>query len=551
MSEVYLAMSGHYEFETVCVVKRLMPALAAQAEHARRFRHEADLARRLSHSNLVSTHNIGEVDGEVFLVQEFVEGQDVSRLLDELGKRRRSLPIPIAAYIASEIARGLSYAHSFEGLELVHRDINQPNVRLTYAGEVKLLDFGIASSNLHGERANDQGVRGKLWHLAPEQLEPGGIVDRRADIYAVGVLLWELLTNRPVGTTRAGTQEGRTAETEGEVMVWITRGQHQAASAFNPDVPPELDAVVARAMHIRPDQRYASADELRRALAAFVALDFHPEEQLAGLMKDFFPPERERSQRQRLIEAARGLLVREEPPSRVPQQAIEVSDQGPGLVRRHAVWAGPVAVGALIGIGALFYLRRTGSPDGEPALLVQHATATVTATAPTNVRPMARPATAPTEPDSRQAASVRSSSPRPTGTKGERPGGAPPGAVPQAAALHPAAVAASATATATTAAGSETASAKINHLDLARRAFNERDWPRALAESKLAATAGGGADAYALIGNTYFKMGRFADAEASYVRAVALDPKNALLQERLSIAHARAEQEKPRQRHDP
>ncbi|HEY5284882.1 MAG TPA: serine/threonine-protein kinase, partial [Polyangia bacterium] len=209
MGEVYLAMSGHRELETLCVVKRLRPALLSQPEHVRRFRHEADLARRLVHGNLAHTHNIGEVDGEVFLVQELVEGHDVSALLEVMAARRRVLPVPVAAYIASEVARGLSYAHAFENLDLVHRDINPPNVCLNYSGEVKLLDFGIASSNLHGERGSDHQAVGKLWHLAPEQLQPGAKIDRRTDVYALGVVLWELLTQRQVGTSRENGREVR------------------------------------------------------------------------------------------------------------------------------------------------------------------------------------------------------------------------------------------------------------------------------------------------------------------------------------------------------
>ncbi len=558
MSTVYLAMSGHRDLETVCVVKRLLPALASQPEHVRRFRHEADLARRLVHSNLANTHNIGEVEGEVFLVQEFVEGHDVSALLDELGKRRRSLPIPIAIHIASEIARGLAYAHAFENLNLVHRDINQPNVRLTYAGEVKLLDFGIASSNLHGERAGEQGVRGKLWHLAPEQIRPGATIDRRTDIYAVGVLLWELLTGRPVGTTRAGSQEGRTPETEGEVMVWITRGQHQAPSAFNPDVSPELDALVAKAMHVNPDERHASADELRRALAPFVAPDFHPEEELSALLKEFFSPEQERRERQRLIDSGRGLLVSEggrsqhlERPSGV--EARRATRRGAALLKKRAAWIIPVALGALVGLACLLYLHASRKHGAGLNAGVRPPIPTAAST----LQPRASPSAAPgpsIPPGSqfsgkagRPSEGARQLSPAPL--PGKRENQPPPtaAAIVAAPATAAQAVVPPIAAAQPSSQKADAAVAKVDHLDLARQAFDERDWPRALAEAKVATVAGGGVDAHALVGNTYFKMGRFADAEKSYARAVALDPKNSLLQDRLRIAHARAEQASPGQ----
>jgi serine/threonine protein kinase len=555
MGAVYLAMSGHRDLETLCVVKRLLPAFASQPEHVRRFRHEADLARRLVHSNLASTHNIGEVDGEVFLVQEFVEGQDVSALLDRLAERGRSLPIPIALHIAGEIARALSYVHAFENLRLVHRDINQPNVRVTYAGEVKLLDFGVASSRLHGERSGGHDVLGKLWHLAPEQIRPGGKIDCRTDIYAVGVLLWELLTGRPVGTTRTGDGEGRTPETEGEVMVWITRGEHQAPSTFNRDVPPELDLLVARAMHVDPDQRPPSADELRRALAPFMASDLHPEQELSGLMKELFSPEQERAQRQRLVEQGRDLLVSEGGPSGAMSGALgsrmkRLWRRGADVASKHAAWAAPVAVGALVGLLCLLYFRGTSQPAAGTGSAASRATMTSEAV---EQRPPAAasathsplPAQGPLPAARAAEAQARMRSPAPSRpvvapAVAAQPTVSPPSVASPA---TPRAVASPSVAVPSTAPPKgQSAGGKTDHLELAREAFNLRDWPRALAEGSSAVAAGAGAEAHALVGNTYFKMGRFADAEKSYARAAALDPKSPLLQERLRIAHARAVQ---------
>jgi eukaryotic-like serine/threonine-protein kinase len=512
MGTVYLAMSGHREMETLCVVKRLLPALASQPDHVRRFRHEADLARRLVHGNLVHTHNIGEVNGEVFLVQEFVEGHDVSAMLDELAAQRRTLPVPVAVYIASEIARGLAYAHDFEDLDLVHRDINPPNVRLTYSGEVKLLDFGIASSNLHGDAHSQQRGAGKLWHLAPEQVRPGQTIDRRTDIYALGVVLWELLTQRPVGTVRQGDGETRLPETEGEVLVWITRGQHQRPSLFNPDVPPELDALVAKATSVNADDRHPSADDFRHELAAFIPAAVHPELALAALMKEFFSPEEERLERRRMIESARHLLG-----ERVGRRRMDASSSdGPktATARRRREkkklppWLVPAAAGAILATGAILWLR-PAPPSGDsakPAGVARLSQRTPTPPAPS---PRAPSAAVPAPP---LAARVPSASPPPSAT----------GSAPATAPLL----------------------SRIDHLLSARNAFNARFWERALSEGKIAIAAGGGAEAHALVGNTYFKMGRFAEAEQAYTQAVALDPGNTLLQDRLRIAHVRAQERK-------
>jgi eukaryotic-like serine/threonine-protein kinase len=168
MGQIHLALAGQRGLETVCVIKRLRSELRLRAADIESFRHEADLARRLVHSNLVHTHAVDEVKGEVFLVQEYVEGQDVSALLDKLAAQSRRLPVAASVYAACSILRGLEYAHDFDGLGLVHRDINPPNIRISYEGEVKLLDFGIALSKLQGEDATRGRGAGKLAYMAPE-----------------------------------------------------------------------------------------------------------------------------------------------------------------------------------------------------------------------------------------------------------------------------------------------------------------------------------------------------------------------------------------------
>jgi serine/threonine-protein kinase len=522
MGAVYLAMSGHQEMETLCVVKRLRPELRAEPEHVRRFRHEADLARRLVHSNLAHTHNIGEVAGEVFLVQELVEGHDVSALLDVLARQSRRLPVAVAVHIASEIARGLAYAHAFEGLELVHRDINPPNIRLTYAGEVKLLDFGIASSNLHGDALALHQDAGKLWHLAPEQVRPGGAVDRRTDIYALGLVLWEMLAQRPVGTVRQSGRDVQVPETEGEVLVWITRGEHQAPSVWNPDVPPALDALVAKATHVNPDYRHGSAEDFRQELAAFLPAGADPERLLASLLKDLFSPEAERALRQRLIDAARHLLQVSGARRSARTRASDApSARAQGRRRPLRKWLPllvPVGAALLAGAVALSWprsptergpreLAATAGRAADPGAAAAAATpAAMPTTAPRSAHPSEAPAAAPT-------------------SVGVAPAAASPRAAKSPAVAPP------------------ESAARIDHLQRARAAFNARDWPRALAEGKNAVAAGDGAEAHALLGSTYFKMGRFVEAERAFRRAAALDPGNALLAERLRIARARVQEQ--------
>ena len=526
MGAVYLAMSGHRELETLCVVKRLLPELVSQPDHVRNFRHEADLARQLVHSNLAHTHNIGEVEGEVFLVQEFVEGHDVSALLARMGVQGRVLPVPVAVYIVAEIARGLSYAHEFEGLNLVHRDINPPNVRLTYAGEVKLLDFGIASSDLHGGGPGQQRAAGKLWHLAPEQLRPGDKLDRRTDIYALGVLLWELLTQRAVGTILDKGRETRLPETEGEILMWISRGEHPPPSIFNAEVPPELDAVVKQATSVRPEARFANADELRRALAVFIPPEVHPELWLSLAMKEIFAPEQERVERRQLVESARHMLDDEGLPERRATRSASLpkaaSSRPEMPAQRKRLWLVPVVVGALLGLSVPIWLGVTAAGKRRAVVAVP-ARESVERSLPEPPAQVPAPAfvapSAPAKPPAPAAAPLQASA-----------------AHASAEVVHPLAAAKRPEAVAEV----PVPSAKPDHLGLAREAFNARDWARALDEGKRAVTAGGGAESHAIVGNTYYKMGRFAEAEQAYTKAVAIEPANKLLRERLNIAHVRA-----------
>jgi serine/threonine protein kinase len=282
MGAVYLAMSGHREMETLCVVKRLRRALQSEPEHVRRFRHEADLARRLVHSNLAHTHNVGVVDGEVFLVQELVEGHDVSALLDELSARKRALPVPVAVHIASEIARGLSYAHAFENLELVHRDINPPNIRVTYAGEVKLLDFGIAKAeNLVSETRVGE-IKGKLGYLSPEQVTCKN-VDQRSDLFSLGTVLYEWVT----GYKLFG------GGSDVEVLRNVVEGKIYPPSYFKEDIPQAVENILMRTLNRNREERYQTAWELKYDLDQFLAShEFTPSSiHLSNFIRQIFSDE--------------------------------------------------------------------------------------------------------------------------------------------------------------------------------------------------------------------------------------------------------------------
>jgi len=260
MGRVEVALRAGEKDPEVCVIKRLHGALHDEEKEAR-FRREAQIAARLEHENIGRTLRIEKIDGELCIVQELIEGVNLGKVMRQLGVR--PLPIVVAVHVVSAVARALAYAHGFGRMGIVHRDVTPENVMLSFAGDVKLIDFGTARSAVDG-RVTDTGVVvGRRTYVPPEAWE-GEKVDQRGDVFALGVVLWEVLT-------------GRRAEEAPEPSL-------PDASALNPDVPLLLGQVVARAMAPAPEDRYQSADEVVAALAAFVPPEADPRRDLADLL---------------------------------------------------------------------------------------------------------------------------------------------------------------------------------------------------------------------------------------------------------------------------
>jgi serine/threonine protein kinase len=261
MGEIFLAKSGQLTgFEKLCVIKKILPHLAEDGEFIRRFIDEASVAIQLSHANIAPVFEVGMVEGEYFLALEYVEGRDLRRALGRLGERRQRLPLELALWIVREVASGLAYAHrrtNAEGqaLGVVHCDISPPNVVLSYEGDVKIIDFGIAKSAMRITETNPKMGFGKFGYMAPEQLIRGGVVDRRTDIYAAGVLLYELTTGERLFQFGDGVDYKAIARA-------VASGQHPLPSHRDPALA-ELDPIAQRAL--APDQakRYSYAEQLR------------------------------------------------------------------------------------------------------------------------------------------------------------------------------------------------------------------------------------------------------------------------------------------------
>jgi serine/threonine-protein kinase len=377
MAEIYLARA-HTELgaDRLVVVKQILPELAGDPAFAKLLVDEAKLAARLRHANVVQVYDLGREDGQLFIAMEYVEGYDLHQLLRELSRQRVPLPAEFALLLVRETLEALSYAHRArdeEGrpLGIVHRDVSPSNVLVSLEGEVKLCDFGIAralasaspagaaspgarqdaddDAGASGEReaAEARGrVVGKSAYMSPEQAR-GEPLDARSDVYAAGILLWELCAGRRM-----------IRGTEQEMLA-------QARAGIAPELPdrglPEhgtLAAIVARALATRPEDRFASAQEMARAIDRYTAS--------AGLVGS---PLRFAELLRARLDAT--LFVRR----RERERAARALDRGPPAVLTPLPSGSPQSPGSPAS-GGLADGAASGGPGDDTAPTVQQATMT-------------------------------------------------------------------------------------------------------------------------------------------------------------------------------
>ncbi|HVK74325.1 MAG TPA: serine/threonine-protein kinase [Kofleriaceae bacterium] len=306
MGEIFLAKHGLAGFEKLCVIKKVLPSLAEDEQFISRFIDEAQVAIKLQHVNIAQVFEVGRVGDEYFLALEYVEGRDLRRTLTILQRQHRRFPADLALFVGREMANGLAYAHRRTGsdgtsLNLVHCDISPPNVLVSFEGETKIIDFGIAKSALRATATDPKMGFGKFGYMAPEQLVRGGQVDARTDIYATGVVLFELLTGQRLYEVGDSPDYRALARA-------VVKGEHRLPSHFDPTLAP-FDDLVARTLRPKPEERYQTAAELRDAIQqALVALNpTISTDGLAAFLRDLFAQEMA-SQRELLDRAAAAHL---------------------------------------------------------------------------------------------------------------------------------------------------------------------------------------------------------------------------------------------------
>src|SRR6476659_6374911 len=288
MAEVWKAKAFGVEgFERLLAVKRILPNIAEDEEFITMFIDEAKIAVQLQHANIAQIFDLGKVDDSFFIALEYVNGRDLRSIFDRMRNKGEALAIAMACYVTMQVCEGLDYAHNKRDaqgreLNLVHRDISPQNILLGYEGEIKLVDFGIAKAAGKASKTQAGILKGKFGYMSPEQVR-GLPIDKRSDIFAVGIVLYELLTGERLFI----------GESDFSTLEKVRNVEIQPPSSYNKKIPQELERVVLKALARDPEDRYANAIDLHDDLQSFLYSvgEFFSRKDLAAWMKKTFAME--------------------------------------------------------------------------------------------------------------------------------------------------------------------------------------------------------------------------------------------------------------------
>lgn len=322
MAEVYRARPRK-EPSKLLAIKVMRPQLAREARFVDMFIREGKLALLLRNSCIVATTDVGRIEGRYFIAMEYIGGKDLTQVLRKCQEDNKRIPVPHAVFIGAKIAEGLNYAHTLGGedgrpLNIVNRDVSPSNVRISYDGEVKLLDFGIAQALM--KFTSEIGVlKGKFSYMSPEQIR-GMPVDARTDIFSAGIILHEMLT----------TEKLFRGDTEFALMEKVRKAEVPPPSRFNKRVPPELDAICARALARDVAERYQTGAQMSADLnQLLIGYKFGPGE-LQEFTRGLFRPDFAKEEAD-VVACTTSIPVDERPklPSEATDLRLEAHEPGP------------------------------------------------------------------------------------------------------------------------------------------------------------------------------------------------------------------------------
>ena len=378
MAEVWKArMRGVEGFQKTVAIKRILSHMTDNAEFIGMFIDEAKLAAQLTHPNIVHIYDLGKIGRDYYIAMEYVEGKDLRSLLNAGRRKGMPLPLELGLMIAARLASALDYAHrkrDFEDREmgLVHRDVSPQNVLLTYDGDVKLCDFGIAKAVSKAGQTQIGALKGKLQYMSPEQAW-GRPVDARSDLFSLGAVLFEMATGERLFP----------GDSEISVLESVRQGKTRSPRQVNPAIPREVDEIVTRAIAVDPKDRFQTADEMKRRLGAAIsalAPSVGPTDLAAYIQRVLEPEPAERPADEAApapvpIPAAKTaepavaapvvpFLPEPEPPVEAVAPLVEVKVEEDGGRRSRTLLYAAIAALAVIAVVTFFLLSRR--PAGAP-----------------------------------------------------------------------------------------------------------------------------------------------------------------------------------------
>ncbi len=340
MAEVFRAKSYGVEgFEKVIAIKRILPAMGEDKDFIKMFIDEAKIAGQLSHANICQIFELGKITGSHFIAMEYIWGKDLLQIQNRLRKVGQVMPVGMACYVISKVCEGLDYAHRKKDamgrpLEIIHRDCSPQNVLVSYEGEVKIIDFGIARAASRSSRTNAGVLKGKFGYMSPEQVR-GLPLDHRSDLFALGTCFYESLTGERLFL----------GESDFSTLEKVRNADVRPPSQLNQNIPPEVEALVMRALARDPKTRFESGAEMHAELQAFLTRQSVPftSKSLADWLRSAFRDDldREKQQMEDYKRVGRDGLIAGEPQAKAKVDLLAEMGQPPPVDGDPTTLEGP------------------------------------------------------------------------------------------------------------------------------------------------------------------------------------------------------------------